>query len=233
MNGISAIKLPKRPLIAVRPKKAMIVVNEAANTGSAIRFAAVSAANIGGNPRRARKSACSPTTMASSTIMPSVRINAKSEIMLNVMPATYISAIAVNIAVGIPAATQNAVLAFRNKNNNTTTNESGVGIIGGGGSEDSGAEAGATFEFGDDDVDGVTPLDALHEDDPLKVARAYCRAAEVPEWVGEVMMERHNVDVMVRCLAWHRGFANGASCAAARQSACRRLRRALGYVLGF
>ena len=122
MNGISAIKLPKRPLIAVRPKKAMIVVNEAANTGSAIRFAAVSAANIGGNPRRARKSACSPTTMASSTIMPSVRINANREIMLNVMPATYISAIAVNIAVGIPAATQNAVLAFRNKNNNTTTN---------------------------------------------------------------------------------------------------------------
>ena len=116
---------------------------------------------------------------------------------------------------------------------NNTTTEAGVGIIGGGGTEDGGTEAGAAFRFGDDDVDDVTPLDALHEDDPLKVARAYCRAAEVPEWVGEVMMERHNVDVMVRCLAWHRGFANGASCAAARRGACRRLRRALGYVLGF
>ena len=83
-----------------------------------------------------------------------------------------------------------------------------------------------------DNLDTV-PLDALHEEDPLRLARAYCRAAEVPEWVGEVMLERRNIDIMVRCLAWHRGFANGAGCAPVKKGACRRLRRALSYLLGF
>ena len=38
-----------------------------------------------------------------------------------VIPAAYIRAMAVSIAVGMPAATQNAVLVFKNKNNNVTT----------------------------------------------------------------------------------------------------------------
>jgi|AntAceMinimDraft_11_1070367.scaffolds.fasta_scaffold49871_2 ribosomal protein L39E len=77
------------------------------------------------------------------------------------------------------------------------------------------------------------PLDALHEEDPLKLARAYCRAAEVPEWVSEVMMERRNVDMMVKSLAWHRGFANGASVVPTSKGVCRRLLRALRFLLGF
>ena len=56
--------------------------------------------------------------------MPSVIISAKREIIFIVMPAAYIRAIAVNIAVGIPAATQNAVLVLRNKNSNVTTRPS-------------------------------------------------------------------------------------------------------------
>ena len=71
---------------------------------------------------RALLSACSPTTMASSTTIPNVIIRAKSDIILMVIPAKYITVIAASIAVGIPAATQNAVLALRNKNSSTITN---------------------------------------------------------------------------------------------------------------
>ena len=56
--------------------------------------------------------------------MPNVIISAKREIIFIVIPAAYIRAIAVSIAVGIPAATQNAVLVLRNKNNNVTTRPS-------------------------------------------------------------------------------------------------------------
>ena len=99
----------------------MIVVKVAANTGSAMRRAAFSAASTGLSPRRARQSACSPTTIASSTTIPSVIIRANSEIILIVIPDRYIKAIAASIAVGTPAATQNAVRAFKNKNNSPTT----------------------------------------------------------------------------------------------------------------
>ena len=121
VSGISAIKSPNRPPITVRPKNAIIVVRVAAKTGSAIRRAAFSAASTGPSPRRARQSACSPTTIASSTTIPSVIINANNDTILIVIPAIYISAIAAIIAVGTPAATQNAVRAFKNKNNNPTT----------------------------------------------------------------------------------------------------------------
>ena len=59
--------------------------------------------------------------MASSTTIPNVIIRAKSDIILMVIPAKYITVIAASIAVGIPAATQNAVLALRNKNSSRTT----------------------------------------------------------------------------------------------------------------
>src|SRR6056297_3507288 len=94
----------------------------AEKTGRNIRRTARSAAVFGSSPsRRARKSACSPTTIASSTTMPSVMIRAKSEIMLRVMPAAYISASAAVIATGMPAATQNAVRLLRNRNRRATT----------------------------------------------------------------------------------------------------------------
>ena len=54
-------------------------------------------------------------------MMPSVRISANREIMLIVMPTAYISATAASSAAGIPAATQIAVRAFRNRNSSPTT----------------------------------------------------------------------------------------------------------------
>ena len=100
----------------------MFVVMVAENTGLNIRRAAFSAATAPVSPsRRARKSACSPTTIASSTTMPNVMISAKSEIMLIVMPDIYISEIAASIETGMPIATQTAVRAFKNKNRSSST----------------------------------------------------------------------------------------------------------------
>ena len=127
VKGISEIRSPKRPSTKVSAKNAMTVVNVAENTGSAIRFAAFSAASTG--PSRSflsRASACSPTTIASSTTMPSVMISANSEIILIVSPHANISAIAANIETGIPAATQSAVRALRNKNSSATTRPSPI-----------------------------------------------------------------------------------------------------------
>ena len=122
VNGMSAIKLPKRPPINVSPQKAMIVVIVAENTGGAMRRAAFIDAVTGSSPMvRARKSACSPTTMASSTTIPRVIINPNSDTIFSVKPKAYIKATAANIATGIPAATQNAVRADRNKNSKPIT----------------------------------------------------------------------------------------------------------------
>ena len=101
------------------------MVSVAEKTGENIRLAAFSAATIGTSPKvRARKSACSPTTMASSTTMPSVIIKANKDIIIIVMPDIYIRVTAAAIAAGIPAATQKAVLTFKNKNNKSKTSPS-------------------------------------------------------------------------------------------------------------
>ncbi len=122
VNGMSAISVPKVPPMATRPKKAITVVIVEEKTGANMRRAAASAAVTGPSPRRrARKSACSPTTMASSTTMPRVMISANSEIMLKVRPAAYMSAIAAVMATGMPAATQKAMRALRNRNSSPTT----------------------------------------------------------------------------------------------------------------
>ena len=127
VKGMSWIISPNRPPMAVRPKKAITVVRVALNTGRAMRRAACSAATTGDSPSlRYRASACSPTTMASSTTIPMVMISAKSEIMLIVRPKAYISAMAASIDTGIPAATHSAVRAFRNRNSSTTTRPSPV-----------------------------------------------------------------------------------------------------------
>ncbi len=127
VNGISAIRLPNRPPTATSPKNAITVVTVAENTGAAILIAAFSAAVTESSPRtRWRQSACSPTTIASSTTIPSVMISAKSEIMLIVSPPSHISAIADRSATGMPAATQNAVRAFRNRNRSATTSASPI-----------------------------------------------------------------------------------------------------------
>ena len=54
--------------------------------------------------------------------MPNVIIKPKRDIKFNVNPAAYIIATAANIAAGIPAATQKAVRADKNKNNKPITN---------------------------------------------------------------------------------------------------------------
>ena len=130
VNGMSAISVPKRPPITTSDQKAITVVSVAENTGANMRRAAFSAATAGGSPRtRARWSACSPTTMASSTTMPSVMMSAKSEIMLIVSPAAHISAMAASSATGMPAATQNAVRALRKRNRSPTTSRSPVAAL--------------------------------------------------------------------------------------------------------
>jgi hypothetical protein len=101
------------------------VVSVALKTGMAIRRAAFSAACTGCSPSlRNRASACSPTTIASSTTIPSVMISAKSEIMFSVSPPRYMKATAASIDTGIPAATQSAVRALRNRNSSTSTRPS-------------------------------------------------------------------------------------------------------------
>ncbi len=127
VSGMSTIRSPNCPPMATRPKKAISVVSVAEKTGSAMRRAAFSAAVGASSPRcRIRASACSPTTMASSTIIPSVMISAKSEIMLIVSPATYISATVASRATGMPAATQKAVRALRNRKSSARTSPSPV-----------------------------------------------------------------------------------------------------------
>ena len=122
VKGISEISAPKRPPMAVRPTNARTVVMVAENTGIAIRLAAFSEASVALSPRRrARKSACSATTMASSTTMPRQMISANSENMLIVRPDVYISAIVASMATGIPAATQIAARADRKMNSSPTT----------------------------------------------------------------------------------------------------------------
>ena len=89
----------------------------------------------------------------------------------------------------------------------------------------------AYLDLGDKNTDNV-PLDALHETDRLVIFRAYCVAAEVPVAVAEKMAERRELEIIVRCLAWHRGVANGASVVARNKNACVRLRRAVKELVG-
>lgn len=125
VKGMSAIRSPNRPPMPNRAAKASVIVIIAENTGPIIRRAAFSAARTGGSPSRlTRKSAYSLTTMASSTTIPSIRIMANSDIMLIESPPRYMTAIPAAVATGIPAATQIAVRALRNRNSIRTTSTS-------------------------------------------------------------------------------------------------------------
>ena len=127
VNGISAIIEPKAPPTNTSPTKASTVVMVEEKTGAAMRCAALIEAITGVSPLcRALKSACSATTMASSTTMPSAMISAKSDIMLMVSPAAYITPTAASMATGIPIATQNAVRALKNRNSISSTSPSPI-----------------------------------------------------------------------------------------------------------
>ena len=95
-------------------RKATCVVNVAAKTGQNMRRAPISAASAGGSPAAKRVAVCSPTTIASSTMMPSIMIIANSDISPSVAMT----------AVGMPTATQKATRALRNRNRETTTRTS-------------------------------------------------------------------------------------------------------------
>jgi hypothetical protein len=89
----------------------------------------------------------------------------------------------------------------------------------------------AYLDLGEKNTDNV-PLDALGETDRLAIFRAYCVAAEVPVAFAETMAARRELEIVVRCLAWHRGVANGASVVARNKNACVRLRRATKALAG-
>jgi hypothetical protein len=101
--------------------KAASVVDIAAITGVSIMPTPFSAAVCGSSPICSRVAVCSPTTMASSTMMPSIMISENSEIMLIVWPEAYMKPIVASIATGMPAATQKAMRALRNRNRIATT----------------------------------------------------------------------------------------------------------------
>ncbi len=96
--------------------KAACVVKIAANTGKAMRLPPMVAAVVGSSPMLNLVAVCSPTTIASSTIMPSIISKAKSEIILMVWPIIHMMPSVANKAIGMPAATQNAILKFKNAN---------------------------------------------------------------------------------------------------------------------
>ena len=115
---------PIRPDSIRIGKNAAWVVRVAAITGVSMRVAARSAAVPGLSPRVILVAACSPTTMASSTMIPRVKISANSDTILIDWPVDHISAKVASIATGMPSATQKAMRALRNTNSTNSTSTS-------------------------------------------------------------------------------------------------------------
>jgi hypothetical protein len=122
--GSTAIIWPMVSPISRIGAKAASVVDIAAITGVNIMLTPFSAAVCGSSPICSRVAVCSPTTMASSTMMPSIMISENSDIMLIVWPEAYMKPIVASIATGMPAATQKAMRALRNRNRIATTTSS-------------------------------------------------------------------------------------------------------------
>ena len=109
------------PLINSKGKKAAIVVNEDAVIGPIIRCAPPKAACKGASPCWKWARVSSPTTMASSTMMPKAMIIPNRLIMLIDPPIKYITPQVANNEAGMPMATQKATLELRNINSKPTT----------------------------------------------------------------------------------------------------------------
>ena len=116
ISGMSKMIAPIGPVTMNSGMKAETVVNDEANTGVNIVFAAPVTARIGGAPWLRRYCAFSPTTIASSTMMPTAMISANMLIMLMVPPNWWKTNRVANIATGMPAATQKAICRDRNRN---------------------------------------------------------------------------------------------------------------------
>ena len=113
--GIANKTLPISPPIIISGTKAAMVVNDAATTGANILCAPPSAACKGGSPFSKWESASSPTTIASSTIIPNAIINANRLTILILPPIRYITIKVAKKETGMPTATQKATRPFINK----------------------------------------------------------------------------------------------------------------------
>ncbi len=120
-RGIELMIWPMMSEMTSRGMKAAIVVKEELKTGAAMRFAPFTAASSGSSPLRARQAVCSPTTMASSTMMPSAMISPNRLTMLIDWPDSSMTSTVANREVGIPIATQNAVGVLRKMNRTSST----------------------------------------------------------------------------------------------------------------
>ena len=120
-SGIARMIWPMMSEMTSSGMKAAIVVKDELNTGAAMRLAPFTAASRGSSPRRARHAACSPTTIASSTTMPSAMIRPNRLTILIDWPLSSMIRTVANSEVGIPIATQKAVGVLRKMNRISST----------------------------------------------------------------------------------------------------------------
>ena len=120
-SGSTPMIWPIVSVISSMGAKAASVVVMAAMTGLSIMSTPFSAATAGLSPISSRVLVCSPTTIASSTIMPSIMIRPNSEIILMDWPVMYMKPTVASSATGMPAATQKAMRLLRKMNRIPTT----------------------------------------------------------------------------------------------------------------
>ena len=120
-TGMSIRIVPSVPPTSSSGKNAAMVVSDDDSTGASIRRAPASAEARGSVPRWYCASASSPTTIASSTMMPSVMMSAIRLTMLMLPPIAQSAPSAAMNETGIPTVTQNATRPLRNRNSTATT----------------------------------------------------------------------------------------------------------------
>ena len=120
-SGIADMICPITSPIKNIGANAAMVVRMLAVTGPLMRVTPFSAAVTGDSPASSRATICSPTTMASSTMIPIVIISANSETILMLCPLQYMMAKVANNVIGIPSATQKVARRSRNKNSTSST----------------------------------------------------------------------------------------------------------------
>ena len=112
------------PPTSISGMNAATVVSDDASTGASIRRAPSRAAARGAPPAWRFESASSPTTMASSTMMPKAMMRANRLTMLMLPPSPQSTPSAAMKDTGIPTATQNATRALRKRYSTAITRTS-------------------------------------------------------------------------------------------------------------
>ena len=121
MSGNSPVTLPMMPGTNSIGAKAAMVVSTPKVTGASTSSVPRTAALVRFPVRTCVVWMFSPTTMASSTTMPSTKMNANSEIILIDWSNSPMQAIAPRNEIGMPRVTQNANRMRRNRVNTTKT----------------------------------------------------------------------------------------------------------------